>query len=329
MARPPTADWEVLDLSEDPTPGNPEIVRKLANEYDAIADDAESTFTFISRVNDGLMGEGQSMEKLREILDELPEQVGKLKDSYRRASEALSAYAPKLETHQEQAARALEDGRLAKQQLDEAQSSLESATSSLTTLEGADKPDQQQIDAARDSKSSAEGSVDAAQLALDTAKRLALDAKELRESDARTAATELDTARGEAVKGKSFWDSLWDEIIGLVLGIVAAIVAVVAILVPPLAIVAIGVGLVLGVAGLGLTIGKGIATGEWDIAGIVLGVVGLGLGALSGAAAVIKSGGFVNVLKDAGKGLGNVFRPPAGGGAGGGGGGIPLQNMPG
>ncbi len=325
MARPATAEWEVLDLSEDPTPGDPEILRKLATEYDAIADDAESTFTFVSRVDSGQTGEGKSMDKLREVLDDLPGQIGQVRDSYRLAADTLNAYIPKLETHQENADRALEDGRAAKERLGLAIAALETAESNVTSLESGQPPKGEQVQAAaldaiataRTEQTTAQGDVDSAETALSAAKRLAEDARALRESDASAAANEFDAAKDSAVEGYSFWEGLWDEILSLVLGIIAVVVAVVGILVPPLAVVSLVIGLVVGVADLALTIGKGIDTGDMDWASLALGIVGLGLGGFSGVAKVIDNGGgVVNTLKQGFDDAVDYLRPPKPGGGG-------------
>lgn len=343
MVRPAPSEWEVLDLSDDPTPGDPEILRKLAAEYDSIADDAEAAFSVINRVENEDLGEGKSMDKLRETLEELPKQVGQLRDSYRRAAEALQAYVPKLEAHQEQADRALADGKEARSSLDLALAALDAAGANLSTLENADPPppdDAQARNAVRDAmdraqaeRNTAQGDVDSSQSKLDAAKRLASDAQELRESDAATASNELDDAKGDAVKKKSWWDGFWDEIIGLVIGIVALVVAVVCLVIPGLFIIGIGVGLALGFAGLGMGIAKGRETGEWDVTGIVLsalGIVATGVVAVSAAAQLP---GMAHTLKSVGNIAKNFFKPspkppaspaPSGSSQSG----IPLDDLP-
>ncbi|NUP44294.1 MAG: hypothetical protein HOY76_46545 [Streptomyces sp.] len=296
MARPPLADWEsVFGFSSDPTPGDPEILERLASEYRSISNDAQSAHSVVARLDSDELGEGKSMEKLRTQLKELPTQVGKLQSSYEAAADAVAKYAISLRESQDQADRALERGREAKQRLDSAIEVASAASAHVKSLDGAEPPPPDDEAArsnarramadAKEAESSAAQSVESAQAELEAARLLAVDAQELRTSDAGVAKRQLEEAEGEAVKGKSFWDKIGDilnqvfSIIGTVLGVIAMFVA------GPIG-VALTIGaLVFGAASLGLTIGKGADTGHWDIVGIVLGVVGLaagGIGVIAG-----------------------------------------------
>ncbi|WP_030934426.1 putative T7SS-secreted protein [Streptomyces sp. NRRL S-646] len=292
MARPPQADWEsVFGFSSDPTPGDPEILEKLASEYRSISNDAQSAHSVVARLDSDELGEGKSMEALRTQLKELPTQVGKLQSSYEAAADAVAKYALRLRDSQDQADRALERGREAKQRLDSAIAVASAASAHLKSLDNAQAPPpddeaarsnaRRALADAQQADQSAAQSVESAQADLEAARLLALDAQELRTSDAGVAKRELEEAEGEAVKGKSFWDKIGDilnqvfSIIGTVLGVIAMFVA------GPIG-VALAIGAVIfGAASLGLTIAKGADTGHWDIVGIVLGVVGLAAGGIA------------------------------------------------
>jgi hypothetical protein len=292
MARPPQADWEsVFGFSSDPTPGDPDILEKLASEYRSISNDAQSAHSVVARLDSDELGEGKSMEALRTQLKELPTQVGKLQSSYEAAADAVAKYALRLRDSQDQADRALERGREAKQRLDSAIEVASAASAHVKSLDNAQAPPpddeaarsnaRRALADAQQADQSAAQSVESAQADLEAARLLALDAQELRTSDAGVAKRELEEAEGEAVKGKSFWDKIGDilnqvfSIIGTVLGVIAMFVA------GPIG-VALAIGAVIfGAASLGLTIAKGADTGHWDIVGIVLGVVGLAAGGIA------------------------------------------------
>jgi hypothetical protein len=292
MARPPLSDWEsVFGFSEDPTPGDPEILEQLASEYRSVADDALGAHSVVSRLDSDQLGEGKSMEKLRTKLSELPEQVSKLQSSYETAANAVAKYATNLRESQDQADRALERGREAKQRLDAAIEVASAASAHVQSLdtEGALPPDGQDARSstrsamadARQAESEAAQSVEAAEAELEAARLLAVDAQEMRTSDAGVAKRELEEAEGEAVEGKSFWDKIGD-ILNLVFSVVGAVLGVVAMFVTgPIGIGLAAGALLFGAVSLGFTIGKGADTGEWDVVGIVLGVLGLGVGAVS------------------------------------------------
>ncbi|MGW2343699.1 hypothetical protein [Streptomyces sp. NPDC001661] len=309
MARPAVSDWEtVFGFSDDPTPGNTEVLGRLASQYRSVADDADQALPIVSGLKNTELGEGKAMDKLRDKLGDLASQVEKLNSSYDKAARALSTYVDQLEDHQRKADNALVDGRDAKERLDRATEAAAAAGSVISDLDAADPPPpddeaarrsaRQAMERARSDQSSANGDVDSAQHDLDVARMLAEDARELRESDASTAANALDEATSEAVPGKSLWEKIKD-VFKDVLGYISAALGIIAMLIPGLQ----GLGLILGVASLvtaagafGLTIAEGIETGEWDPLDIVLGGLGLVLGG-AGIVKLAKLGGLANTLK--------------------------------
>ena len=109
MGRP--TDWHVLDLDEDPTPGDPVRVRDLARKLTAFTDDVGQALRSIR----GLAGDsavqqwtGKTADEYRSQFDDTPGELEKLERSYRMCGDALTAYWPKLEQAQGDADRALD-----------------------------------------------------------------------------------------------------------------------------------------------------------------------------------------------------------------------------
>lgn len=329
VIRPPVPEWEVLDLSEDPAPGDPEILRKLADAYRGVSEDAESAYDVITRLRGQELGEGKSMEALRKVIDgDLPTQVGALRDSYETAAKAISAYVPQLEDHQRRADMALADGKDAKRRLDAAVALAASASAQVDSLNNAPDPPaddevararaKRDLETAQSGVASADASVATAQGDLDAAKHLANQVMELRQTDASAAATSMGEAQGQAVEEKNFWDKLWDTI-GSVFGIISAVLGVLAFLVPGLqglGLILGGLSLVLGLIPLGINIARGAITGDWDIVGIALGVIGTAFGGFAWLRGI---GSFFGSAGKAGGGAG---------GASGAGNSIPLRPLP-
>ncbi|MER6104756.1 hypothetical protein ABT115_21130 [Streptomyces sp. NPDC001832] len=309
MARPAVSDWEtVFGFSDDPTPGDAEMLAKLAGQYRAVADDAEQALPIVSGLKNSQLGEGKAMEKLRDKLGDLANQVEKLHSSYDKAARALDTYADQLGDHQRKADNALVDGRDAKERLQRATDAAAAAGSVISGLDAADPPPpddeaarrsaRRAMEDARHDQSVAQGDADSAQRDLDAARMLAEDARELRETDASTAARALDEATSEAVPGKSLWEKIKD-IFKKVLGFISAALGIIAMLIPGLQ----GLGLILTIASLVtaaipfiMNIVDSIQSGEWDILDMVLSGLGLVLGGV-GLIKIAKLGGIANTLK--------------------------------
>ena len=315
MPRPALAEWAVLDRDDDPTPGEADILQRLATEYDSIADDAESAMSIVQRLQSTELGEGKAMDKLRQTLDELPVQITKLRDSYRTAATALQSYAPQLETHQDQAQRALQDGQDAKARLDQASAEVGALSAALGVAQGsmdaagddeeARKSAQSAVDKASGDKQAAQARATAAGIELAIAQRLAQDASDLRVADATSASTMLADAQNNAVDSTNFFDGQASNQVGLALGFVALISAFVGFFVAgPAAILVSIVGLGVGLASLGLTIAKIAVTGEVDKLDLVFGIVGAIFGGFSLFTAFKFGGGLLKSLKDIGRLLG-------------------------
>ncbi|MCX4676022.1 hypothetical protein OG413_12010 [Streptomyces sp. NBC_01433] len=302
------SDWETVFGFSDPTPGDAEMLGRLAGQYRSVADDADQALPIVSNLKNGQLGEGKAMEKLRDKLGDLANQVEKLHSSYDKAARALDTYADLLGDHQRKADNALVDGRDAKERLQRATETAAAAGSVISGLDAADPPPpddeaarrsaRQAMEDARNDQSAAQGNVDSAQRDLDAARMLAEDARELRETDASTAARALDEATSEAVPGKSLWEKIKD-IFKKVLGFISAALGIIAMLIPGLQ----GLGLILTIASLVtaaipfiMNIVDSIQSGEWDVLDMVLSGLGLVLGGV-GLIKIANLGGIANTLK--------------------------------
>ncbi|MFC9684808.1 DUF6531 domain-containing protein [Streptomyces sp. NPDC056948] len=270
-----------------------------------MADNAGDALPLVSGLENQQVGEGKSMEKLRDKLGDLAEQVRKLHSSYDQAAGALDTYVHSLLDQQRNADNALEKGREAQERLASATEVVLAAGVSIGRLDGAHHPPDDQearastrraLDEAHSKQSAAQTQADDAQADLDAARMLAEDARQVREEDASIAAQKLDDAKDESVAGYSLWDKI-KKAFSTALGIISAVLGVLALLVPGLQGLGIALtigSIVAGAASLGINISVMAETGEWNIAEIVLGVVGM----VAGGAALLKGvGGIGSALK--------------------------------
>ncbi|MEU0191283.1 DUF6531 domain-containing protein [Streptomyces afghaniensis] len=262
MAGHRPADWHVLDLDKDPTPGDPQRVRTLAKHLHDFADDVSEALRLVK----GMAGEGtllewagKSADVFKEDFADVPKNLKKLKKSYEMCGDALADFWPKLERAQSLADKALRKGREARDNLSSAQSRLTSADSWVTragkeadkykddptgSKSDADKPDEAKVRAAtrdvqhaKSAQSKAQSDVSDAQDALAAAKKMAEDARKMREEAAREAKSKIDEASDAGIQNRSWWEEVgdwftdnWDNIVAVckvvvtVLGIVAMII---------------------------------------------------------------------------------------------------------
>ncbi|WP_425833569.1 DUF6531 domain-containing protein [Streptomyces fractus] len=301
------SDWEdVFGFSDDPTPGDADMLGDLARQYRSVADNAGDALPLVSGLENDQVGEGKTMDKLRDKLGDLAEQVRKLHSSYDQAAGALDVYVHSLRDQQRNADNALEKGREAKARLDSATDVVSALTADISHLDGQKHPPDDKearastrraLDEAHSKQSSAQAQADDAQADLDAARMLAEDARQVREEDAAVAAQKLDDARDESVEGYSLWDKI-KKAFSKALGIISAVLGVLAMLIPGMQ--ALGIALtigavVAGAASLGINMSIMAETGDWDIGEIVLGIVGM----VAGGGALLKGAGSIgSALKD-------------------------------
>ncbi|MFE0104771.1 RHS repeat-associated core domain-containing protein [Streptomyces sp. NPDC059009] len=258
------ADWHILDLDKDPTPGDPQRVRKLAKNLHDFADDVSDVLRDIK----GMAGDdailtwaGKTADSFTAEFEDAPGKLKKLKKSYEMAGDALADYWPKLERAQALADKALAKGREAQGDLSSAKSKLSSADSWVDRAgkeadkykdkdgggsggKDVPKPDEDKVKAAtrnahaaEKAQSDAKTDVSNAQSALDAAKKMAEDARKMREDAAGTAKKKIDEASDAGIHNRKWWEEVgdwvsdnWDTIVAVckvvvaVLGIVAMII---------------------------------------------------------------------------------------------------------
>ncbi|MEU6286693.1 putative T7SS-secreted protein [Streptomyces sp. NPDC046988] len=260
MSHRPT-DWHVLDLESDPTPGDPQRIRKLAGTLHDFADDVGDVLRDlkgIAKEEEILSWAGKTAAVFAEEFGDAPKKLRKLKKSYNLAGDALTTFWPDLQDAQDKADKALRDGRKAREELTTAQTALTGAddwvrratdkTDSYDPAKngGKDVPKPDEADvrrATRDAQhakarqAAAERNVESAQTALDAAKKLAGQAKGLREEAARRTVTKLREASDAGIPNRHWWEEIgdwvtdnWDEIVTIckwVVTIVGIIVMIV------------------------------------------------------------------------------------------------------
>ncbi|MET9156752.1 putative T7SS-secreted protein [Streptomyces parvulus] len=260
MSHRPT-DWHVLDLESDPTPGDPQRIRKLAGTLHDFADDVGDVLRDlkgIAKEEEILSWAGKTAAVFAEEFGDAPKKLRKLKKSYNLAGDALTTFWPDLQDAQDKADKALRDGRKAREELTTAQTALTGAddwvrratekTDSYDPAKngGKDvpKPDEAEVRrATRDAQhakarqAAAERNAESAQTALDAAKKLAGQAKGLREEAARRTVTKLQEASDAGIPNRHWWEEIgdwvtdnWDEIVTIckwVVTIVGIIVMIV------------------------------------------------------------------------------------------------------
>lgn len=249
MTRP--TGWHVLSMSEDPTPGDPFRVRVLARSAGQMAADAAAAHSAVrSLASDGavLSWVGLAGDVFRGAIDDFPVQLGKLQDSYEQAADALGFWAGRLDEVQSTADRALEQGKQAQYEIDALSAQLASARSQVSSAAAASQrlgdqppgvpppsPEQvraatRDLNAAQDRVGSLSSSLTGAQSRLDAATRMAEQARELRQSSARTVKHRLEAASDAGIAPKSRWEKFkeaaskaWDITVTLATVVVAVL----------------------------------------------------------------------------------------------------------
>lgn len=325
MGRP--GDWHILDMERDPVPGDPFRVKSLSLQLHEFADDVESALRLVRGMQSEeavLAWAGLSADAFRDEFGSTPKNLDKLHRSYRLAADALEAYWPDLEHAQYQADRALADGRTAHAQLLSAQGGLHGAQDQVHTASAAadaydpakhpgaatvPQPDPDQVRqatrdlaAAKASQAHAQQAVSSAQSALDAAKRLAEQARGMREDAARRTVTQLHEASDAGIKNRHWWEKAvhwvadhWDEIVTVCKWIVAILGIVVMILGGPLTWLVVAAALVV----LADTVMKYIQgkASLWDVLFAALDCIPMtkGLTSLGKLSELYKAGGLLKI----------------------------------
>ncbi|MFD5317075.1 RHS repeat-associated core domain-containing protein [Streptomyces sp. NPDC127098] len=307
-------------MDRDPTPGNPDEVRELADDLQTFADDVGEALGRIRGMAEDravLDWAGLSAEAFRSEFDGVPPNLQKLQTSYDMAAQALQTYWPKLETAQGMADRALDRAIAAQADLSTAQAALTDAQDWVSRAgdeaerleregerENVEPPSEAEVraatrdaTAANEAATSAQSRVDSAEEALSAARQLAQDAKEMREEAARTCASEIDAASDAGIQNRRWWEDAihwvsenWDTIVEICKVVVAVLGIVVMIIGGPLAWVVLAAALVV-LADTLYDYANGRAT-LWDVAFAALDCIpGMkGLTTLGGLARGLRGG---------------------------------------
>ncbi|TDC27143.1 hypothetical protein E1265_02370 [Streptomyces sp. 8K308] len=307
-------------MDADPTPGNPDEVRTLADDLGTFADDVGEALGRVRGMAEDravMDWAGLSAEAFRSEFDGVPGNLEKLQTSYDMAARALQSYWPQLETAQGMADRALDRAIAAQADLSSAQAALTDAQDWVSRAgeeadrlerEGVEPPSEAEVraatrdaSAANEAASSAQSRVDAAEEALSAARQLALAAREMREEAARVCADGIDAASDAGIQNRRWWEDAihwvsenWDTIVEICKVVVAVLGIVVLIIGGPLAWVVLAAALVV-LADTLYDYANGRAS-LWDVAFAALdcipGMKGLTtLGGLAGGVAVLARGG--------------------------------------
>ena len=267
------ADFELVGLDSDPTPGDPDLISGVLKRYEDIGDAAERALNVLRKGGTVASGRGSAMDKLAEMIgDDLPDKLNKTATSYHDAARAYRDYIPRLEE-----AQATFD-----QAVDQAQSAAPQAGQAAPAPFPPDATED-----ARAANRATEDAIDAAQGQLSAARSLAEQARSMRENAQRQASEVLDQAAGEAIPERNIFQKIADffkefPFVEILLGL---LIAVVSVLFPV-------VGLLLGAALFLVTQIPAIASGNFQLGDFLIGLVGLipGGSLLKGGAGLAKGG---------------------------------------
>jgi cellobiose-specific phosphotransferase system component IIA len=257
------ADWFLVDLAIDPTPGDAFGIRALAAKYSDIATIADDSSDGVRRARDSGAASawvGDAGDIFRDKSHRMPGELTKAGTSYSTVAEALRRWAESVDDTQAQADRGLQQAREAHADLLSAEGALANATVSWTTvhaqqliyqklqkdyrdvpppadvtmptdyqLRGADRGAQ----SAQQSMAAAQQRIGEANARLAAAKALVHSAKTRRDDAEALAVRSIGDAIGQAVKPSSFWEALqssagWQAFVQIAT-VVLTIVSIVAI----------------------------------------------------------------------------------------------------
>lgn len=202
-------------MDADPTPGQPEEIDRLETRYRQIGDEADVARQFTQKGGGLESGRGAAIDSLKGVIGDLPDKLGKTVDSYHSAADAYRGYSPQLVQAQD----------MLDQAMDKAASVAGAAAQTVAPLP-ADATDEQKAQNKQQSDSK-----DAADQELTAAKRMAQDAKDLRDSAARECERVLDVAVSQAIPERNIFQKIADAFkdfpfIQILLGALIAITSI-------------------------------------------------------------------------------------------------------
>lgn len=254
MSRRYTSGFEILDMDDDPAPGDPDQIDQLAQRYEAIRDDARIAVQVLGKGGQLEDAKGEAASKLLELLKGLPDKLQATVDSFDAAALAYREYAADLRKQQGEIDRAMDQaGPVA------GAARQEKPTSAADATEDQRAQNQKQAD-----------QIDEAQSTLSAAQRLARDARALREQASSKASDALDEAAAKSIKPRNFLQKIGDfftdhPFLQIIIDLLIAVVAVIA----PV------VGLLLAAGSLILSVASQAANGKFKLGTLLVGLVSL------------------------------------------------------
>ncbi|MGW4873897.1 RNase A-like domain-containing protein [Streptomyces chartreusis] len=248
-------DFELVGMDNDPTPGDPDLIQGVITRYRDVGEAAEKAFNVLKRDGDISRGRGAAMDALTEVIgDDLPDKLRRTATSYQDAAQAYVDYIPRLQEAQETFDRAV----------DQATAAAPQANQTPVTLP--ESPTDQERAAA----TQRQDDIQAGQDALNAARSLAQQARQMRESAQARCAEVLERAASEAIPERSIFEKINDffadfPFVKILLGILIAVTAIFF----PVA------GALLGGALFALEQVTAIATGNFSLGDFAVGLIGL------------------------------------------------------
>jgi RHS repeat-associated protein len=211
MARP--TGWDILGLDGDPTPGVVESVQALAREFGDFAHDVESAYRSLNSFGSdttALQWVGQTADAFKSNYGPLPGRLQKLYTSYSEASDALSAYAPRLQAAQSKADAALRQAQDAQVDLQRANTAANNAATDLKTAQQnqAAAPNQKAVTDAQTAHNTAQTSLANAKSAMAALTKQANDAYNDRINAAKICASAIGHAQSDGIHNKHWWEHI-------------------------------------------------------------------------------------------------------------------------
>jgi RHS repeat-associated protein len=215
MARP--SGWDILGLDGDPTPGVVESVQTLAKEFGDFAHDVESAYHSLNSFGGdatALQWVGQTADAFKSSFGPLPGRLQKLYTSYSEASDALSAYAPKLQAAQSKADAALRQAQDAHADLQRATTTANNAATDLKTAQQNQTaaPNPQAVTDAQTAHDAAQKNLDAAKGKLTALTAQAKQAYDDRIAAAKECAKALHHAQSDGIHNKHWWEHVGEAL---------------------------------------------------------------------------------------------------------------------
>lgn len=279
-------DWSPLEIGSDPIPGDPDLVRAGGEQYLSVADaikGAASTLRSMELDED----ESEATAALITNAGDVADDIERAEARYRETGLALTAYAPRLASAQDESLSALEIARQAQQDA----AAAETSRWQLMTLSNSDD-DPAAAAEHREQTQQAEAQGDAAADQLARARRLLQSAIDDRDSAASDAANRIQSIVEGDDLNDSWWDNWGADLLAAITDIagwistIAGVLALCVSWIPVVGQVLAGALLIVaGVAAVVNAIGNVVlaSTGDrsWgealiSIAGAALSVVGLG-----------------------------------------------------